>query len=117
LVEGEWRGRHQFLDANRALVEEVEALEHRARRRDSLVDDAALYAFYDARGGRGGILVHDEALSAFYAERVPADVVSAAHFDRWWKDARREDPDRLSFTRELLMDHAAAAAVGPRDRA
>jgi ATP-dependent helicase HrpA len=95
LVEGEWRGRHDFLEANRALVEEVEALEHRARRRDILVDDEALYAFY--------------------AERVPADVVSAAHFDRWWKDARGEDPDRLTFTRELLMDAAAAAAMDPRD--
>jgi ATP-dependent RNA helicase HrpA len=95
LVEGEWRGRHEFLEANRALVEEVEALEHRARRRDILVDDEALYAFY--------------------AERVPSDVVSAAHFDRWWKDARREDPDRLTFTRELLMDAAAAAAMDPRD--
>jgi ATP-dependent helicase HrpA len=95
LVEGEWRSRHAFLDENRALVEEVEALEHRARRRDILVDDEALVAFYDAR--------------------VPADVVSAAHFDRWWRDARREDPALLTFTRELLMDAAAAAAMDPRD--
>ena len=95
LVEGEWRGRHEFLDANRALVEEVEALEHRSRRRDILVDDEALFAFY--------------------AARVPDDVVSAAHFDRWWRDARREDPARLTFTRELLMDAAAAEAMDPRD--
>jgi ATP-dependent helicase HrpA len=95
LVEGEWRGRHDFLDANRALVEEVEALEHRSRRRDILVDD--------------------EALVAFYAARIPADVVSAAHFDRWWRDARSDDPDRLTFTRELLMDAAAAAEMDPRD--
>ncbi len=95
LVEGEWRGRHDFLDANRALVEEVEALEHRSRRRDILVDD--------------------ESLVAFYAARIPAEVVSAAHFDRWWRDARRDDPDRLTFTRELLMDAAAAAEMDPRD--
>ncbi|HET8755476.1 MAG TPA: ATP-dependent RNA helicase HrpA, partial [Solirubrobacteraceae bacterium] len=83
LVEGEWDTRHEFLAGNRRLVAEVEALEDRARRRDILVDDEALFAFY--------------------AERIPDDVVSAAHFDRWWRDARREDPGRLTFPRELLM--------------
>ena len=60
------------------LVEEVERLEARARRRDLLVDDEALFDFYDAR--------------------VPADVVSQRHFDRWWKRARRSSPDLLTFT-------------------
>ena len=72
LVEGDWETRHRFLAANRRLLEEVEALEDRARRRDILVDDQALYDFYDAR--------------------IPADVVSGAHFDRWWRDARRARP-------------------------
>jgi ATP-dependent helicase HrpA len=83
LVEGDWDTRHAFFAANRALLEEVEELEARARRRDILVDDQALYDFYDAR--------------------VPADVVSGAHFDRWWRDERRRDPDRLTFTREDLV--------------
>jgi ATP-dependent RNA helicase HrpA len=83
LVEGEWESRHEFLAENRRLVEEVEALEHRTRRRDILVDDEALFGWY--------------------AERIPDDVVSAAHFDRWWRDARREDPARLTFPRELLV--------------
>ena len=48
--------------------------------------------------------------------RIPADVVSGAHFDRWWRDERRRDPERLSFTRELLVDPAAAAALDPRAR-
>jgi ATP-dependent helicase HrpA len=95
LVEGEWETRHEFLAENRRLVEEVEALEHRARRRDILVDDEALFGFYDAR--------------------VPADVVSAAHFDRWWRDERRREPARLTFPRELLVDAAAAGAMDPRD--
>ena len=56
----------------RGVLEEVEELEHRARRRDILVGDEALFAFYDAR--------------------IPADVVSGAHFDRWWRDARRARP-------------------------
>ena len=75
LVEGDWDTRHEFFAANRALLEEVEELEHRARRRDIVVDDQALYDFYDAR--------------------IPADVVSGAHFDRWWKDERRREPDLL----------------------
>ena len=56
LVEGEWRTHHRFFHDNRELLEDVEELEHRARRRDILVDDETLVAFYD--------------------ERVPADVVS-----------------------------------------
>jgi ATP-dependent helicase HrpA len=92
LVEGDWASRHEFLADSRRLVEEVEALEDRARRRDILADDATLFAFYD--------------------ERIPADVVSAAHFDRWWRDARREDPARLTFTRELLL---RGAPDDPRD--
>src|SRR4051794_31930823 len=92
LIEGDWKSRHEFLAENRRLVAEVEALEDRARRRDILVDDATLFAFYD--------------------ERIPSDVVSAAHFDRWWRDARRADPARLTFTRDLLM---RGAPDNPRD--
>ncbi len=83
LVEGDWDGRHAFLAENRVLVEEVEALEHRVRRRDILAGDEAIFAFYDAR--------------------VPEDVVSARHFDRWWRDARRATPDALTLTRDVLV--------------
>jgi ATP-dependent helicase HrpA len=89
LVEGDWETKHAFFAANRELLEEVERLEARARRRDILVDDQTLYDFYDAR--------------------VPADVVSGAHFDRWWRDARRAEPDRLTFTPEDLVQDAGGA--------
>ena len=56
LVEGEWDTRHRFFAENQQLVEEVEALEERARRRDILVDDQALYDFYAARDPRAGHL-------------------------------------------------------------
>src|SRR5829696_5311043 len=93
LVEGEWETRHDFWAANQALLEEVDALEQRARRRDLRVSDDTLFAFYD--------------------ERIPADVVSGAHFDRWWRDARRADPDLLTYTRELLVaDDAAEIDAG-----
>ncbi|NKX92674.1 DUF3418 domain-containing protein [Sanguibacter hominis ATCC BAA-789] len=88
LVEGDWTTRHEFFHANRALLDEAEQLEARARRRDLVVDDEALFAFYD--------------------ERIPADVVSAQHFDRWWRDARRATPDLLTFTAEMIAPEAAA---------
>ncbi len=86
LIEGDWSARHRFLADNRTLREEAEELEHRARRRDIVATDAQLHAFYDAR--------------------IPQEVVSGAHFDRWWKDARRRDPALLTFTRELLAGEA-----------
>jgi ATP-dependent RNA helicase HrpA len=89
LVEGDWETHHDFFARNRRLLDEVEELEHRARRRDILVDDHALFDFYDAR--------------------VPADVVSARHFDAWWKQARRERPDLLDFERSMLIEEAADA--------
>jgi ATP-dependent helicase HrpA len=96
LVEGDWDTRHRFFAANRERLDEVEELEHRARRRDILVDDEALFAFYDAR--------------------IPADVVSGAHFDRWWREARREDPERLDLTREDVVNADAAATLDARER-
>jgi ATP-dependent RNA helicase HrpA len=89
LVEGDWDTRHAFFAANRRLLDEVEELEHRARRRDIVVSDDALYGFYD--------------------ERVPRDVVSGAHFDRWWKQVRQREPALLDFTRADLVTEAGDA--------
>ena len=83
LVRGRLAHRPRVLPANRELLDEVEELEHRARRRDILVDDETLFEFYDAR--------------------VPADVVSGRHFDAWWKQERREQPDLLDFDPAMLV--------------
>ncbi|HWM35653.1 MAG TPA: ATP-dependent RNA helicase HrpA, partial [Streptomyces sp.] len=87
LVEGDWRTHHQFFRDNRKLLDEVEELEHRARRRDILVDDETLYDFYD--------------------QRVPEHVVSGAHFDSWWKKQRRDEPDLLNFEKSMLINEQA----------
>jgi len=89
LVEGDWETHHEFFRANQALLQRLSELEERARRRDLIVDDEALVEFYD--------------------QRVPADVVSARHFDSWWKRARRETPQLLSFTEDLLTRDSAEA--------
>ncbi|MFK0173247.1 ATP-dependent RNA helicase HrpA [Streptomyces sp. NPDC090306] len=91
LVEGDWRTHHKFFADNRRLLTEVEELEHRARRRNILVDDETLYDFYD--------------------QRVPEHVVSGAHFDSWWKHKRHEQPDFLDFEREMLIRESAEAVT------
>jgi len=49
LIEGELPGRHEFLEHNHSLLKSIETLENRTRRRDLLVDDEVLFAFYDER--------------------------------------------------------------------
>lgn len=83
LVEGDWETKHAFFKQNRALLAEVEELEHKSRRRDILVDDEDLFQFYD--------------------QRVGTEVVSGRHFDAWWKTASRKTPDLLSFEKEMLF--------------
>ncbi len=88
LVEGEWRTHHAFFAENNRLLEQAQSLEARSRRRDLVIDEEGLFDFYD--------------------ERIPEDVTTARHFDAWWKDARTETPDLLSFTTQLLVPEADA---------
>jgi ATP-dependent helicase HrpA len=83
LVEGDWSTRHRFFHANAALRAELAELEERARRRDLLLGDDDLYAWYDAR--------------------IPESVRSARHFDAWWKKARHATPELLTLTRADLL--------------
>ena len=90
LVYGEWpAGRRTRSSTARTcrLLEEAEELEHRARRRDLVVDEHTLFDFYDARIG--------------------PEVVSGAHFDTWWKQARRAQPDLLTFDPAMLTHENA----------
>ena len=88
LVEGDWVTRHAFFRENRKLLAEVEDLEHKSRRRDILVDDETLFAFYD--------------------QRIPNDVISTRHFDKWWKVASKQQPDLLNFEKNMLIKEDAA---------
>jgi ATP-dependent helicase HrpA len=89
LVEGDWETHHRFFHDNTALVRRLTELEARARRRDILVDDEILVDFYDAR--------------------LPAGIVSAQHFDSWWKQTRHTQPDLLTLTEDLLVKDDADA--------
>ena len=83
LVEGDWKTHHKFFHRNRRLLADIEELETRMRRRDLRASDEDLFEFYDARVG--------------------ADVVSERHFDRWWKQARRDDEALLDFDPDALL--------------
>ncbi|MBL8387061.1 MAG: ATP-dependent RNA helicase HrpA [Hydrogenophaga sp.] len=88
LHDDTWDSKLSFLAANRRTVREVQELEHKARRQDVLVDDELIYAFYD--------------------QQLPADVCNGAAFERWYRDASRDNNKLLFLTREELMRHEAA---------
>ncbi len=89
LVEGDWRTHHAFVKENERVQQEAEELQARSRRRDLVVDDEVLVAFYDAR--------------------LPAEITGEREFDAWWKNARREQPDLLTLTVEDLIPDAGDA--------
>ena len=91
LVAGEWESKLPFLAHNARLMREVEALEHKSRRQDVLVDDALIAAFYE--------------------QQVPAECVSGETFERWYRKASQSDPNLLKLTREALMRHEAAGVT------
>ncbi len=88
LVEGVWETALPFLGANLKLIQQVEDLEHKARRQDVLVDDTLIYAFYD--------------------QQLPADVCSGYSCERWYREEVKKQPTLLMLTREELMRHEAA---------
>ncbi len=88
LVEGQISKKYPFLQQNHSLLEEVELLEHKSRRRD--------------------LLVSDEVLEEFYAERLPGEIVSVRHFDKWWQKVRRKQPELLNFQKEMLLQKDAS---------
>ncbi|MBV9858354.1 MAG: ATP-dependent RNA helicase HrpA [Streptosporangiaceae bacterium] len=88
LVEGDWDARHRFLRENQQRLAEAGELERRLRRRGLVAGEDALFAFYDAR--------------------IPSGVVSARHFDAWWKKARNQAPSLLTLSAEELLSERAA---------
>jgi ATP-dependent helicase HrpA len=91
LVGGDYETRSQFFAHNHKLIREIENLEHKSRRLDVLVDDQLIYAFYD--------------------KEIPSDVVNGAGFEKWYKEASRDNPKLLYLNREELMRHEAAGVT------
>ena len=86
-----------FFWHNRRLIKDIEALEHRSRRPDVLVDDELLFAFYDSR--------------------IPNSVSSREGMKVWLKkpDPSGEKPDtQLRLAKADLMRHEAAGITVDR---
>ncbi|MCE5269328.1 MAG: ATP-dependent RNA helicase HrpA, partial [Planctomycetaceae bacterium] len=79
LVEGHIEPKPRFLVQNEELVDELERLQAKLRRRDLLVSDFARYEFYD--------------------RRVPADVYDGATLAKWL----RANPHALTMNRSDLL--------------
>ena len=96
LVDGQWRERHGFQHRNEALVEQAREVERRSRTHGLVADEQARFRFFD--------------------DLIPEHVTSAAAFNRWWKDERREHPDLLIYPASLLMPREATSGEGFPDR-
>jgi len=87
LVEQELGQNEGFLQFNQELIEDIQVLENKSRRRDILVDEQTLFEFYD--------------------KKIPQDVNNRAAFNKWWKGQKQKDKRFLHMTREELMQHGA----------
>lgn len=83
LVEGEWRERHRFQTRNAELLEQAREVERRSRTHGLVADEEARFRFFD--------------------DILPEGIVSAAHFNRWWKRERERRPELLTYTERLLL--------------
>ncbi|TSE21502.1 RNA helicase HrpA [Tepidimonas alkaliphilus] len=91
LTEDTWDCRLPFWAHNRRVLREVQALEHKARRQDVLVDESLIFAFFD--------------------RHLPPDVASGRDLERWWRQASAEQRQRLFLSRDELMRHEAAGVT------
>ncbi|WKD57521.1 ATP-dependent RNA helicase HrpB [Corynebacterium capitovis DSM 44611] len=90
LIEGDWNRHHAFIEHNESMLARASEIEEKLRRRGILVDDDALYDFYNSK--------------------LPAEVTTARHFDSWWKKKRHVDPHFLDFNpADLLIEDVDAA--------
>ncbi|KTS90710.1 ATP-dependent helicase [Microbacterium testaceum] len=93
LVEGEWdpsvldKRLTAFLRRNVEQRRLLEKIEERERRRDILIGDEAVFAFYNAR--------------------IPADVTDVRSFETWWKDASNRTPHLLDLRESDLTGDRA----------
>jgi ATP-dependent helicase HrpA len=87
LVQGDWHCRAHFFKHNLELIQSIELLEQKSRRRDVLVDEDVLFDFYK--------------------QRIPDHVVNGVGFETWRKHIEKTIPKHLFLDRESLMQHQA----------
>lgn len=83
LVRGEIHSRAKCLAANRQLLERLDELEAKARRRDILADEETLFDYY--------------------AARLPEDIYQTASFEKWYERERAKSPELLIMREEDVL--------------
>lgn len=83
LVNGDFAINEPFLKQNRQLVDEIDLMEQKARRRDYLVDEQVLVEFYQ--------------------NILPEQVICQRSFLAWWKKAKQTTPELLNYSKSLLL--------------
>ena len=83
LVQGQWRERHAFQRRNDEAIERARETERRSRTHGLVADEMALERFFD--------------------DLLPASIISAGHFNRWWKNEKHQNPHLLDYPPELLL--------------
>ncbi|MFT5162666.1 MAG: ATP-dependent helicase HrpA, partial [Alteromonadaceae bacterium] len=87
LVNQEVSFKEPFLAHNLKLVDDIQVLENKTRRRDILVDEEDIFNLYK--------------------QKVPEDICSTAKFIKWWRQQKEQQPDYLNFSADDLMQHDA----------
>ena len=83
LVEGDIRTRAPFWKHNQGLIQDLHDMEARSRRRDILVDEEVVYAFY--------------------AKRIPDDIYSVVQLENWLRRVSKQDPKLLHMRMADLL--------------
>ncbi len=87
LVQGDFTTRAAFFQHNQQLIDSIELLEQKSRRRDVLVDDDLLFEFYD--------------------HKIPNHICNGAGFEKWRKEIEKQNAQALFLDRDSLMQHQA----------
>ncbi|MDX8409838.1 MAG: ATP-dependent RNA helicase HrpA [Mariprofundales bacterium] len=83
LVLGEYRTHAKFFRHNKALIEALETLEAKSRRRDLMAEEQVIYDFF--------------------ATIVPENIYSGKRFEQWRQQAENGQPQLLYLSKELLL--------------
>jgi ATP-dependent helicase HrpA len=88
LVESGYATRVSAVKHNNQLIASLEAIEDRTRRKDVVVDDEVVFSLYD--------------------EKIPANIVSGASFEKWFKRLPSAEQTSIFFNKSDLVRQAAS---------
>ena len=121
LVAQEAQIQAAFFTHNQKLIREVAELEHKSRRQDVLVDEEALFAFYDARLPKavfkhGGEVVGQPEKAVMPSENRAETAGRILESDNAQKQPENPLSDDLSATSRVCADRHARSNAEPANR-